>query len=198
MVESKNLLKTFARQIHALELKNQHLKESLQELKKKTDLFQNLIEYGVDAIFCGDPGGNIIYANQRASTLTGYSNPELLSMNMSQLFSQEERRRAPLRYDRLRQGKTVITERLLTRRDGSMVSVEMNSRMMPDGTYHSFFRDISERKEADKALRVSEEKFSRVFRLSPDVIVLSRLEDGLYLEVNRDLPKHWAGHLKKP
>ena len=185
MVESKNLLKIFARQIHALKLKNQDLKESYQELKKRTDLFQNLIEYGVDAIFCWDPGGNIIYANQRASTLTGYSNPELLSMNMSQLFSREERRRAPLRYDRLRQGKTVITERLLTRRDGSMVSVEMNSRMMPDGTYHSFFRDISERKEADKALRVSEEKFSRVFRLSPDVIVLSRLEDGLYLEVNR-------------
>lgn len=185
MTDDKQSIISPALQISALQKENDHLRRSLQELKKRTDLFQNLIEYGVDAIFCGDSGGNIIYANQRAATLTGYSNSELLSMNISQFFSLEERCRVPLRYDRLRQGKTVITERLLTRRDGSRVPIEMNSRMMPDGTYHSFFRDISERKEADKALRVSEEKFSRVFRLSPDVIVLSRLEDGLYLEVNR-------------
>ncbi|WP_457576125.1 hybrid sensor histidine kinase/response regulator [Desulfomarina sp.] len=205
MAESNNLLKKLARQIHALEKENRYLKQSLQKFEKRTVLFQNLIEYGVDAIFCGDSAGNIIYANQRAATLTGYSNSELLSMRMSQLFSPEERQRAPLKYDRLRQGKTVITERLLTRGNGTTVPIEMNSRMMPDGTYHSFFRDISERKEADKALRVSEEKFSRVFQLSPDVIVLSRLEDGLYLEVNRGFtetlgwtPEEAVGHRTDP
>jgi PAS domain S-box-containing protein len=44
--------------------------------------------------------------------------------------------------------------------------------------------DITELKEAQDALRRSEEMFSRLFQLSPDMITLAREEDGTLLEAN--------------
>ncbi|MGQ9655871.1 MAG: PAS domain S-box protein, partial [Thermodesulfobacteriota bacterium] len=45
-------------------------------------------------------------------------------------------------------------------------------------------RDITPRKEAEEALRLSEEKFSKAFQGSPDWIVISTVAEGRYLEVN--------------
>jgi PAS domain S-box-containing protein len=44
--------------------------------------------------------------------------------------------------------------------------------------------DITELKEAQEALRRSQEMFSRLFQLSPDIITLARLEDGRLIEIN--------------
>ncbi len=45
-------------------------------------------------------------------------------------------------------------------------------------------QEIAERKKAEEALSKSEEKFSRAFANNPAAIALTRLEDGLFLEVN--------------
>ncbi len=44
--------------------------------------------------------------------------------------------------------------------------------------------DITERKRAEETLRLSEEKFAAAFSTNPAAIAVSRLEDGLILEVN--------------
>ncbi|HTQ52253.1 MAG TPA: PAS domain S-box protein [Candidatus Acidoferrales bacterium] len=43
---------------------------------------------------------------------------------------------------------------------------------------------LQERKEAEEAIRKSEEKFSKAFRASPDGLAISELETGRYIEVN--------------
>ncbi|HWQ07759.1 MAG TPA: PAS domain S-box protein, partial [Holophaga sp.] len=45
--------------------------------------------------------------------------------------------------------------------------------------------DITEEKLTHEALRISEEKFSKTFKLSPDAITITRLEDGVYLDANQ-------------
>jgi len=42
-----------------------------------------------------------------------------------------------------------------------------------------------ERKQAEEALRLSEDKFSKAFHTSPDSININRLSDGLYIEINQ-------------
>ncbi|KYC43587.1 PAS domain S-box protein, partial [Scytonema hofmannii PCC 7110] len=44
--------------------------------------------------------------------------------------------------------------------------------------------DITERKSAEIALRESEEKFSKAFRCSPNIITIVSLTDGRYVDVN--------------
>lgn len=45
-------------------------------------------------------------------------------------------------------------------------------------------REITEHKRIERELRKSEEKFSTAFRVSPDAINITRLSDGMYVEVN--------------
>ncbi len=178
-------LTDLTREISALQKEKQQIMQSLQILKKTSMRNEDLIESAPDSIFIGNSDG-IIYANKSASTLTGYSHSELLSMTLEQLFTEDEQRLAPLKYELLNRGESVKTERQLSRKDGTVVPIEMNSKRLPDGTYQSFFRDISERKQTEEALRISEEKFSRAFKLSPDVIVITRLPDGLCIDINQE------------
>ena len=45
-------------------------------------------------------------------------------------------------------------------------------------------RDITDRKKADKALQESEKRFRQIFQASPESIILTRLDDGLIVDVN--------------
>jgi diguanylate cyclase (GGDEF)-like protein/PAS domain S-box-containing protein len=45
--------------------------------------------------------------------------------------------------------------------------------------------DITENRRAEELLRKSEDRFAKIFQASPDAIVISRLADGTYLEVNQ-------------
>ncbi len=124
-----------------------------ETVRVNEEKYRMLLELATDAFFQGDKDGNFIIVNSVAIEQTGFSREELLKMNMSDLFSLETLKEKPLQYDQVRAGVIVKTERDITRKDGKMITVEMNSRMMPDGTYQSFFRDITERKLIEKALK---------------------------------------------
>lgn len=179
MKKSENTEKLH-QQLQELEKENLQLKEALKEtqaklyeLEAKTKIHFELIELAVDAIVSGDQQGKIIGVNQSAVELTGYSKEELMSSDIFLLFSKLELQRVPLRYDLLKKGEVVIAERLLTRKDGTLVPIEMNSKMMPDGTYHTFIRDISFRKEMEDMLRDSEVTKRALAHASFEAIFLS-------------------------
>jgi PAS domain S-box-containing protein len=52
------------------------------------------------------------------------------------------------------------------------------------GQFAAIFSDVTERVQAAEALRLSEEKFAKAFAVNPAGIVLTRLEDGLIMDVN--------------
>ena len=47
------------------------------------------------------------------------------------------------------------------------------------------FTDITARKEAERALRASEQRFEKIVESSPLPMTITRLADGVYLNVNR-------------
>ncbi len=52
------------------------------------------------------------------------------------------------------------------------------------GARNGLIAEIDERKEKDRALKLSEEKFAKAFHTSPDGIAINRVVDGVYVEIN--------------
>lgn len=155
-------------------------------LLESEDRYRELIDMAVDGILLGSHAGVMIEANEQMCTLIGMAREDFIGKHISELpFTRESLQEYPFRFDLLQKGETVVSERTLTRPDGSALSFEMRTKMMPDGTYQSIYRDIAARQKAERSLRESEEKFVLAFEASPDSVNINRLDNGLYVEINQ-------------
>ncbi|MDD5284731.1 MAG: transporter substrate-binding domain-containing protein [Desulfuromonadaceae bacterium] len=155
-----------------------------EELKSSEERYRTIIEQAADGILLGSHEGVITGANKRMEQIAGRSKNELIGLHISMIFPAESLETVPLRFDLLQQGQTITSQRDLIRPDGSCISVEMDTKMMPDGTYQSIYHDITERKKAEKALRESEELLAEILELSPISMAIVCL-DGTIEFINR-------------
>ena len=144
---------------------------------------RELIDQAADIILRADLKGQIIQANIATSRLLGYSNEELLSMNLSELFEPNILIKKPLRYDLMEEGLTVLNERVFRTKYGGSVPIEMNSRKLSDGTLVSIVRDLSERNFTNELLLDQKSQISAIFDASPTPMY-AKNQEGRYTMVN--------------
>jgi PAS domain S-box-containing protein len=152
-------------------------------LRENEIKYRELVELAPDGILLGSEKGMILQANTKILKITGRKLNELLGSNIDILFSEDEQKKTPLRYDLLAKGETVINERNIKRPDGKIIPIEMHTKQMPDGLFLAFFHDITEQMEAEQALKDSEIYFSDVFE-SVNVGVAYTSMDGRLLAMN--------------
>jgi PAS domain S-box-containing protein len=165
------------------------LREALAgELRLRT-----LIEMAVDGILQGSSEGVITDANTSAQQIFGVGREGLIGRHIGELFPPRSLAAQPLRFDLLERGDIVVTEREVERPDGERVFVEMHSRRMPDGSYHSIVRDISGRKKAEALLeesiawRMREQEFSQLLLDTTPAFIVAIGFDGRIRMMNRAL-----------
>lgn len=184
-VEVRSLTRSLNRMARQLSQTMQGMKRELTErqwaeaaLGESESRYRTLVELAVDGILLGSHEGVIIGANECMCDLTGLKREEMLGMHIRALpFKPESLEREPFRFELLAHGEIVQKERVLVRSDGTEILVEMRSKMMPDGTYQSIFRDVTARRKAEEALRESEERL----RMLSD-----NLPGGLVYQVETD------------
>ncbi len=159
-------------------------KQYEMNLAKSEKLYSTLFEQAADGILVGIGKGEIIDANQSVCDLTGYNKDELIGQNIKILFNEEQLEKKPLRYDLVKAGDTVIRERQIVSKTGKVIPVEMNTKILEDGRMQALFRDLSVRKEAEKALIESEEKYRNVFYHSP-LGILHYNKNGVITDCNQ-------------
>jgi PAS domain S-box-containing protein len=137
------------------------------ELKSSEKRYRTIIEQAVNGILLSSQDGVITGANKSMEYIAGRNRDDLLGLHISRIFSPDSLLITPLRFDLLQEGQAVTSQRDIIRPGGSVISIEMNTIMMPDGTYQSIFHDVTERRKAEDALRESEDLLAQIIELSP-------------------------------
>ena len=132
-----------------------------------------------------------VFANDAAVSLTGYTRNELSKKSWIELVHPLYRDAAADRYKRRMQGERIseLFNIQIIRKNGTEVPVELASIMTTfkgKKTLVTLFRDITERKRAEDALRESEEKYRILFEGSKDAIYITTRE-GTVVESNPSL-----------
>jgi formate hydrogenlyase transcriptional activator len=154
-------------------------------------LYEKLFEFSPDAIVVTDSEGRITSVNSQVERTFGYTRQEIVGRPVEILVPDRfrqvhpEHREAYKAHARIRSMGAGL-ELFARRKDGSEFPVDIM--LSPVETAEgrvvlSVIRDISDRKNAEEALRRSEQQFHALFEFSPDAIVASD-EKGRITEAN--------------
>ncbi len=168
--------------------------ESLQRLRTEYDLhvseerYRRLFETCGDSIFVLDSSGRICAANPAAARTHGYTEAELLDLNVRDLDDAASAQQVPERIQRLLAGETLTFELAHRRKDGSVFPLEVVATQMQAGdqTYIlALDRDITARKRTEQALREGHRYFNALF--DQPTISVGQLDSrtGRILRVNQ-------------
>ena len=166
-------------------------KRKEQALRESETKYRMLVEQASDGIHTYDFQGNFIETNSKLCEMLGYTAEELLRLNVKDLVVPEDLVENPIRYEELRAGKTVLSERRLRRKDGTLVPVEVSGRMIQDGVLQAIIRDITERKQAEEKL-ISNENQLRLITDAVPLLISYVDREHRYQFVNRSYTE-WFG-----
>ena len=175
----------------AKEEKRRTLQRANEAVAKAEAHYRLMFNSVSDAVFVhkfGEDGlpSCFLEVNDNACRLLGYTREELLQMRVVDIIAPEEDFNGPANARRLLADGHATWEGRLAAEDGRLIPAEVNARVFNlDGspTVISSVRDISERKQAEAALRESEERHRGIVQTAMEGFWLTNSE-GRLLEVN--------------
>jgi len=137
----------------------------ITERKRAEDvqyLTQFAVDHASDGVFLRDPEGRFLYVNHTACQRLGYSREQLLQMHVWDIDPDFPRERLAANWEGLKAQGSLRFETRHLQRDGGTYPVEVNVKYLRYGERDyacAFTLDITERKRAEAALALSEERF---------------------------------------
>jgi len=132
-------------------------------VKESEERYRELVENANDIVFTLDLEGNVTSINKAVESITGYSQAELLGMNMSEFLSPGSTETARHMTERKLAGEERTSYEVDVRaKDGGTLTLEISSRLTihqgkPVGV-QGVARDITTRRQAEEALRLADQK----------------------------------------
>ncbi len=142
------------------------------KLKESEEKYRLLIEQASDGIIIYSFDGTIYDFNPAAYIFLGYTREEFKKLTLTDLLFDEPIIINPAYAEKIKAGEAVLFTRKIKRKDGYGLEVEINTRMLPDGTKMAFVRDITERKKAEEKIKKSEQRFQAMVENNDSIIAL--------------------------
>ena len=168
--------------ILALDTTERRWAEAELQLKEK------LLDGASDSIFLHDLDGHLIYINEAAYKSRGYEKEELLTSDIALLAPPEYMAERSQLVEELLQKGDIIFDSAHFRKDRSIMPVEIHARLIDLDDRRlilSVTRDMTARRQAEDALRASEEKFRLLIQNLPAVVFLGYADGTIDLFDNQ-------------
>jgi PAS domain S-box-containing protein len=183
-------LASLRQRIEALQLSESEWKKEKEELKKSEARFRSYFELPLHGIAITSPEKGWIQVNDRICSIMGYSPDEIVRMTWSEMTHPDDLAADLEQYNRVLSGQInqYNLEKRFIRKDGKVVwtSLSVGCVRKPDGGVDhmvAMVDDITSSKQAEKALRESEELYARLIAALPDIMVRMDL-NGRILFIN--------------
>jgi PAS domain S-box-containing protein len=160
--------------------------------EEQIELLAQMVAIAPGAIIIHDFEGQIFYANQRAAQMHGCTVEEFLALNLRDIDVPETADLIPARMEELIQNGEINFEGRHKRMDGTAYPVQVYAKKIEwadKPAILSITTDITERKRAEEALRVSESQFRSLFDNAADAIFIAEAESGIIVNANQTAVK---------
>jgi PAS domain S-box-containing protein len=162
----------------------------ITEQKQLQIRYETILKTALDGFWITDTEGNILEVNEAYCNMVGYSREELLSMNIADLEAKESSVETRGHIQELMRSGSFQFETSHQCKNGGLIDLEVsvNNLKMDGSRLFAFFRDITERKQAEEILRASEERYRITLdNMSEGYQIIGR--DWRYLYVNNAVVK---------
>lgn len=149
-----------------------------------------IVQSSDDAILSMDLNGMILSWNLGAERMFGFTEREAMGMPIATIVPSELRDEAKMILRRVQAGERIEHyETVRVAKEGRRIDVSLTISPMRDSMGRiigasKIARDITQRRQAEEALKKSEEMFSKAFRQGPMAIALTSAETHRYIDVN--------------
>ena len=176
-------------------------KKAENELKESENRLNVIFESAPDSYYLNDFEGMFIDGNRAAEELLGYPREELIGKNFvdAGILSMDGAEKAlKVLAENINGKSTGPDEYTLRRKDGTKVDVEILAHPVKIGDENMVLgiaRNITGRKQAEKALRDSEDRYRQIFNIAPAGIYEVDFRTGKLVSVN-DAVCEYSGYTK--
>lgn len=158
-------------------------------LERSEEKFRKIFKTSPDAVSISSiKEGKYIEVNEGFTAITGYTPEETEGKTSSEIDIWVDKKDRNRLVKILKEKGSVKNFAAQFRmKDGSIIHGLMSSNIIDiNGLPHilSITRNIEEFVKTNEALRQSEMKFRKAFKISPDSININRIEDGAYVDIN--------------
>ena len=156
-------------------------------LRESEERHRTTLQTAMDGFWLVDVRGCLREVNAAYCQMSGYSAAELLALRVTDLESKETAADTAAHIEKIVTRGRDRFESRHRRKDGSIFDVEVSvqHRATEGGQMVVFLRDITERKQAEEALRLSVEEFRLVLEHSSDAIFWADAATGCIVRCNR-------------
>ena len=172
-------------------------KQAEQAMRTSEERYRRVVEDQTEYVMRWLPDGTVLFANDSYCRYFGVTSGEIERANVFDLIPEVDHVRLRQKIASLRpESPLVREEHPVTRPDGSRGWHDWNDRAILDEAgriveYQSVGRDITERKQAEEALQVSEERNRALLDGIPDMMFRLRT-DGTFLDYKAESEEELA------